>query len=271
MQDLRNSTGSAFQTFSTLLALLLPVIQVFFSFLPKESKNIFLIQDYLFVVSVIAGIISYVLIIAFKNTSYFQVTLSFTKQKRYTEFLAKTDVNTNDEKDIKKALKNPQARPFYITPHNIYYALIPTLTIFLLTFLGLGIAYASTENKVLQLIQAFCYIFSVALTSLTLAVFYINESNRLNYEFKEANKYRKVIELLIANDAMPNYPSIEFLAQKSEGFDNVLTYIFINKTQVYEITTNADINSLKQVILYNPPPAQQVNDQKTENTINVES
>ena len=47
---------NAFQTFSTLLALLLPVLQLFFNFLPSSAQNIFVIKDILIPVTIVAGV-----------------------------------------------------------------------------------------------------------------------------------------------------------------------------------------------------------------------
>lgn len=249
------SNNGAFQTFSTLLALLLPVLQVFFSFLPDGSNSIFLISEYLLVISIIAGILSYVLIIAFKNTAFFEFTFARKRKKEYKEFLVKTDVRSNDEADIKKAYKKPVERPFYITPHNVYFLLIPALVLLLLLFLSLGIIFEGTNNQWIILIQAVVYILSVAITTLTLAVFYINESNRVKYDSKESNKYKRVIELLIENDSLPGAPNIRFVAQKSETYDSLQTYILVNEKDIFEVTTDNNISSLRQVLPYNAAPS----------------
>lgn len=244
---------NAFQTFSTLLALLLPVLQFFFNFLPVSSQNIFVFGSILIPVSVIAGIFSYLLIIAYKNTTWFSVPFNGRKQKEYEDYQNQINYlrSEPDEKkretQAKQLLKNPKTEPFHLTPHNVYYLLIPLLLLFILTFLAIGVFGASTSNQFLIFIQSIAYILSVALTSLTLAVFYINETNRKNDQKRNREKYQKIIQLLFDNNSLPEFPNIEFVAQNSLDFTTLQTYIRINSNYVYEVTTDNNGDILRQV------------------------
>lgn len=246
---------NAFQTFSTLLALLLPVLQLFFNFLPSSTQNIFVIKDILIPVTIVAGVFSYLLIIAFKNTTWFNIAFNRKKNKEYNDFQDQISYLQNEPDEIKretearKLLKSPKKAPFYLNPLNIYILLIPLLLFFILIFLGVGIFSESTENKALILIQSVSYILSVALTSLTLAVFYINETNRKNQLKLDRDKYQRIVQLLFDNNSLPEFPKIEFVAQNNFDMNALRTYIKVNDKIIYEITTDPDGNILRQVII----------------------
>lgn len=247
---------NAFQTFSTLLALLLPVLQLFFNFLPSSAQNIFVIKDILIPVTIIAGIFSYLLIIAFKNTTWFNIAFNRKKNKEYTDFQDQISYILQNESDeikreteARKLLRSPKKPPFYLNPLNIYILLIPLLLLFILIFLAVGIFGVGTENRLLILTQSVSYILSVALTSLTLAAFYINETNRKNKLQLDKDKYQKIIQLLFDNNSLPEFPKIEFVAQNSSDLNALRTYIKVNDKIVYEITTDLDGNILRQVLV----------------------
>jgi sensor histidine kinase YesM len=254
---------NAFQTFSTLLALLIPILQFFFSFLPDSSQNIFVFNKILIPVSIIAGVFSYLLIIAFKNTTWFKIAFNRTKHREYDEFedqikvvQAEPDV-TKRESQAKQLLKNQKKPPFYLTPLNIYYLLIPLLLIFIMVFLALGVFYANTTNRLVILIQSISYVLTVAFTSLTLAVFYINETNRKNAQELNRSKYQKIIQLLFDSNSLPHLPRIEFVAQVSpQDSTDLKTYIRVNNALVYEIITDQDGDILRQVIPSSNQPQQ---------------
>jgi len=251
---------NGFQTFSTFLALLLPVLQVFFNFLPASSQNVFVIKNILIPVSVIAGIFSYILIIAFKNINAFSIPFNIPKHRAYLLFQDHINYLKNETDEVKREaqakllFKTPKRAPFYLTALNVYYALIPLLMFFVFVFLAIGIFEPQSTNKWLILIQAISYIFTVALTSLTLAVFYINESNRKNWQKQNRNRYQKIIQLLFDSNSLPELPKIEFVAQNDLDFTALNTYIRINDKTVYQVTTDTNGDVLKQVLKTASPP-----------------
>src|SRR3990167_368911 len=245
---------NAFQTFSTLLALLLPILQFFFTFLPSSSQNIFIIKDILIPVSIIAGTFSYLLIIAFKNTTWFNIAFNRKKLKEYDNYQDQVNYIKSESDEVKQEalakqlLKNPKKPPFYLTPLNVYYVLIPLLFVSVLVFLGVGIFGVNSSSRLLLLLQSISYILSVSLTSLTLAVFYINETNRKNQQKLKRDKYQKIIQLLFDNNSLPEFPKIEFVAQDDSDFSLLRTYIKVNDKVVYEVRTDPNGDILKEVL-----------------------
>lgn len=247
---------NAFQTFSTLLALLLPVLQFFFNFLPTSAQSIFVIKDILIPVTIVAGVFSYLLIIAFKNVGGFNLAFNRKKKKEYENYQNQINYLLRNESDeskretqAKQLLKNPVIAPWYLTPWNIYMILIPLLFFFVVAFLAIGVFGVDTTSRLLILLQSISYIFSVALTSLTLAVFYINETNRKNNQRQDRERYQKIIQLLFDNNSLPEFPKIEFVAQNNPDFMTLQTYIRVNDMRVYAVTTDYNGDILKQVII----------------------
>lgn len=239
---------NGFQTFSTILALLLPVVQFFFNFLPSQSQSIFLIQPYFLVVSIIAGIFAYLLIIAFKNTVWFSVALNRKKNREYKSYLRLIDRNVYTEDEIKANVKKHyKEAPFSIMPANIYYVLIPVIFVLVLGFLAIGLFYHGSTNPALIFIQAIFYIMLVTLTSLTLGAFYINDSNNRRREAVNKDKYRRVQQLLFENRALGEFPVIEFVGQGSLEMGTLSTIIRVNGQKVYLIKTDPDAGILQTV------------------------
>ncbi len=253
----KNEDGiNAFQTFSTLLALLLPILQFFFGFLPQSAQSVFIIEQILLPVSIIAALFSYLLIIAFKNTTWFRIPFNKKKHKEYQDFqneinyLRSYEDEVKREQKAKQLVRNPKSEPFYLTPLNVYVVLLPLLLFNMLLFLGIGI-FGNTDSKLLVLIQSVAYIFSISLASLTLAVFYINETNRKNQQQLNRYKYQKILQLLYDNNSLPEFPNIEFLAQNDTDFTLLKTYIQVNNKAIYEVTTDNNGDILKQVLRQN--------------------
>jgi hypothetical protein len=243
--DSRNST---FQNFSTLLALLLPILQLFFKFLPEQSKNIFLIKDYFLVISIISAIFAYLLIIGFKNTVWFQFTFNRKQDKKYKEYLSKINSTVYNQDEIRENTKKYFAQtPYYINSGNVYYLLIPVVLILMIVFLWLGLMFSKGPSTGVIFAQAITYILLVALTSLTLAAFYINDSNNRKREAIKKEKYKRVVQLLYESRALPEFPVVEFLGQGQLTFDTLTTVVKVNQGKVYKVDSDADAGILHTV------------------------
>lgn len=234
-----DSSPNGFQAFSTILALLLPIIQFFFNYLPSQSQGIFLIQPYFLVVSIIAAVFAYLLIIAYKYTTWFQFSLNPKKNRAFKNYEKLIDPTIYTEDEIKKNKKNHQVdQPFYINPSNIYYLLIPLVFLLVVCFLGIGFFFKGSPNEGLVFVQAILYITLVALTSLTLGAFYINDSNRRRNESVNKEKYNRVLQLLFDSRALNEFPVIEFLGQGSLQIGSLTTIIKVNGQKTYRVNTD---------------------------------
>ncbi len=240
--------NNSFQNFSTVLALLLPVLQVFFKFLPEQSKSIFLIKDYFLIVSIVSAVFAYLLIIGFKNTVYFQFTFNRKRNRKYKKYLNKIDTSIYNDEEVRENTKKYYSEPpYWINSGNIYYLLIPVLLILILLFLGIGLFFKNEPNNLLIFTQMICYILLVALTSLTLAAFYINDSNNKKRETIKKEKYRRITQLLYETRALPEFPIIEFIGQGQLTFDTLTTVIKVNNDKVYRVESDTDAGVLNLI------------------------
>lgn len=253
MGDNNSASPSGFQIFSTLLAFLLPVLQFFFNFLPSQSRGLFLAGHSFLTLSVIAAVFSYILIIAFKSTLWFEVPINYFKHMRYRSFLRRTDQNIFSFDEVQQYRRENQVdKPFYLTPANLYLLTIPMLLAFLVIFLWIGIYYPSSTINTLQLWQSVDYILLVAVATLTLAAFYINASNRSRFDSIQQRKFGKILELAYKNRAFAELPNILFIAQMNfqaiTQFD-LLTIAKVNETY-YKIVSDSDAKVLHFVEPY---------------------
>ena len=243
---------NGFQAFSTLLALLLPVIQFFFNFLPTKSQGIFLIQPYFLIISIIAAISAYLLIIAYKYTPWFRFPLNIKKNKAFKEYQKLIDPEIYAEDEIKKNKKKYQVdQPFYVEPSNIYYILIPLVFILSLCFLSIGFFFTGSARDMLVFMQATLYIMLVSFTSLTLGAFYINDSNIRKNERDNKEKYHRVVQLLFESRGLEEFPVIEFLGQGSLQLGSLTTIIRVNGSKTYKVNTDY-VAGVLQTVEYIP-------------------
>lgn len=246
--DSSKGSPNGFQALSTVLALLLPVIQFFFNFLPTQSKSIFLIQNYFLIVSIIAALFAYLLIIAYKNTIWFQYAPNRKKNRNFKSFQKLVNSAVYNEEEIKYNTKKYQKdAPYYITPANVYYVLIPFVFALMLIFLAMGLFFQGSSKPLLIFTQSLIYIMLVALTSLTLGAFYINDSNRRRTESINKEKYRRVVQLLFDGHALKEFPIIEFVGQGSLSLGTLTTIVRVDNGATYQVVTDFEAGVLQTV------------------------
>jgi hypothetical protein len=254
------SSVNIFQTLTTLLAVLLPVLQLLIGTLPSNNSSgtsnnpIILFDAYFTPVSVIAGILAYVFIIAYKNTIYFEFNLNPWKKKHNAEIASEINYVRGTESDNEKAylqvlkLSNQYKPEIIISPRNVYYLLIPILFFTLIPFLIVGMMTVDVEqiSKFWITVQAILYIFSISVVTLLLATFYINETNRMKRERADKEKPHRLKQLLFETNGLSEFPNIEIVSQ--DVSDNSLaSRIRVNSLQDYLILTDSDATVLKSV------------------------
>lgn len=248
-----NSLG-IFQLLTTILALLLPILQFFFKFAIDEGDGLFLFKDYFIATSIIAATLSYVFIIAYNNMYYFEIPIVPKRHRKYRQFLNNTNSSYFDAEHIRDYVnKNGVVdRPFYFNNHNIHTPISLMLAFAFCLFLYLGLMYSDTENvsKSIIFAQIITYIISVALLTMALAVFYINQSNRNRYERAESRRFKKLLGIAFDNQAIDEFPNISFIAQEPLPSGDYLTLLKSNETY-YKMVTDGDIRRIKLVERYN--------------------
>lgn len=248
---------NVFKNLATLLSLLLPIAQVFTTLLPPTVKEIILFDDQLLLISVFAGVMAYLLIVAFKSTVWFSFTFQRSQKAAYDAQQLKFNLNVYDEKEINKIVKNGevQSQPYYITPLNIYYLLLPVLIFCLLVFIFLGLFFPGTHQSIVIFVQAIIYILLVSLTSLTLGVFYINDINRNRRDNTQRKSWERLQALLFTRQAVPELPSIDFVAELQINTGNQTkqrTIIRVDNSNYYAVDTDLDCTKLFEISIYNP-------------------
>lgn len=255
MESEKRETLNVFQLLTTILALILPIVQFFFNFAIDQDDSVFLFQNYFIVTSIIAAVLSYVFIIAYSNVVYFEIPLNVWQHRKYLTFLNKTNPTyfTTDEVRSYIQSNGVERRPYYIIPQNVYTPLAIILTIVLGIFLYLGIMHSGTDgvSKVTIFTQMITYVLSIALLTVTLAVFYINQNNRIKYEKAERLKFKKLLDIAFTNDAISEYPEISFIAQEPLFQNNALLTLFKCNEVYYKIISDSEVRLLKSVERYN--------------------
>lgn len=199
------------------------------------------------------------LIIAFKNTTYFEFTFWWRQHKKYKKFQHKTNQLVFSQPEILNTVKNDWVdRPPYITPLNVYYLLLPLDIILFLSFLALGFFYANTQEPTLAFAQATIYVFLIALTSLTLGVFYINEINRNKREAIEQEKWERVRQLLYSSQAIPEIPQLEFVAHPPSSYDVLETILRVADDRYYIVSTDRNATKMQEISPYDPNTRQRL-------------
>jgi hypothetical protein len=248
---------NVFKNLATVLSLLLPIAQVFTTLLPPTARDIILFSNQLLLISVLAGVVAYLLIVAFKSTVWFSFTFQRSQKAAYDAQQLKINFNVYDEKEVSKIIKNGEveAQPYYITPINIYYLLLPTLIFCLLVFLFLGLFFSGTKQSIIIFIQAVVYISLVSLTSLTLGVFYINDVNRNRRDNRQRKSWERLKALLFTRQAIPGLPIIDFVAELPINTGNQAkqrTIIRVDNNNYYAVDTDLDCMKLLEISIYNP-------------------
>ena len=249
--------NNAAQTIATALSVLLPILQVFTGLLPSNARTLILFNDQFLIVSVFAAIISYILIVAFKNTVWFKFTFQFRKHNKYVRQMIATAPGVMSEVEMREFIKNDKfvTEPQYITPLNVYNVLIPTTIASLLIFVFLGLFFPGTPQDAIIFIQATIYIFLVSIISLTLGVFYINEINKNKRENNDKISWEMIKNLLFARQALPELPTISFVASfnvSNSADGRIRTIIKVNEDSYYAVDCDLDNRKMFEINRFNP-------------------
>lgn len=244
-----NDAGS-FQFISSILGLLLPILQIFFQFIPENGNSIFLFDQYFLIVSVFAAIVSYMLILIVRTYPWFQIPLfwQLKKQEKYNLHIARLDSHLYEPEVIREYLKsNPYVeRPFYFKNENIFLLLVPIVLISFTVFFYLGLSYSKPFDDVLPIFaQSIAYIVLIAFTTLTLGIYHIREANLKNHTNKEKRRVDDALLLAQKYNSFEELPQISLSAQwTSNDSSSINSFVFKVNKRYYKITTDMHVNKI---------------------------
>jgi hypothetical protein len=249
------------QIFTTILAYALPVLQLLLALLSTDEQKIFLFKDNFVVVSVVAAILSYLVILLLKIFPYFQYTPFQAKRKsKIREWDQSTNrfVNNFSKAEVKKYIKdNTEPGPlFTLNADNIVpRVLIPLFIFSFLSFLILGSLSDGFRGghtlltTIFAIIQSFNYLALICSAVASFTLFYYRNKSQRDYDSNQASTYKRARILarqhntfnelqttrLIAQKelrANPVNPLIVFLMQVGSGFYILATNMSITKVEI---------------------------------------
>jgi hypothetical protein len=251
------------QYLTTILAYTLPVLQFLYALLNSTQREIFLFSKYFVVVSVIAAIICYILILMLKTNPYIQYTpFQSNRKDKYREWEQRTNryVFLYNKKDVDEYLKNhiEPKRPFVLNQDNITpRVLLPLLSANFLLFLILGLVSAGfrgghpTLTATFTVIQATSYLMIIGVAVLSFSLFYYRSKNQHNFTANEATTYDKALKLARANNTFAELQSTSLIAQKvlrSDPLNNLNVFVIQVGVKYFIFATNLEITKAILVI-----------------------
>lgn len=242
---------------TSVLAILLPILQITFVYLPESLKNIYLQQNAFLGVSLVTLLLSYVAIVAYKARPWFTFVFPFHKkkmeeynawqQKMYQASSAMNFVNGEQAsvKKIEKFLKGLErktvSRPFQINSENRIGILMIILFANSILFLVLGLSKASGWWATLQSIS---YFFLIIFAVLVLVIYRDTTNNNKRFNENLKKRSEKAINLAINNNCFTPRPTVKFISTHGgEGINNNFVRVEFENEQ-YEICTDSEANKL---------------------------
>jgi hypothetical protein len=255
--DKGNSKNSWLLDITSLLAIVLPIAQVSFIYLPEGLRSIFIQQQAFLGISLLTLFMSYISIVAYKARPWFTFVFPFHKKKmeayniwQQTMYQASAAMNfvsgeQASQQKIEKFLKGLQAksvnRPFQINSENRIGIFVGLLFISALVFLVLGLTEAEGW---LAPLQSLSYFFMIILAVLILIIYRdtTNNNRRYNEDLKLGTP--RAIELAIQNNCFAPQPQVKFISTHGgDGVNNNFVRVEYNDEQ-YEICTNSGATKL---------------------------
>lgn len=242
---------------SSTLAVLLPLIQLAFIYLPEGLTRLYVLPDTFLGASLITLMMSYISIIAFKTRPWSPIVLPFHKkqfneyndwQRRLYEVKSTLDAaskNQINDKLIKNYLdlleKKSIKKPFQIDSENRVSILMVLLFISVLGFLIIGLNYSTGW---LAIIQPVLYFFTIIISVLVLVIYRDTAQNSKRYSDLVAQSSQKAIELAIEANCFQEKPQVKFISTHGgEGISDVFVRVEFKSNQ-YEIRTNYEVTKL---------------------------
>lgn len=255
--DKNNSKNSWLLDLTSLLAVVLPVAQISFVYLPDGLKSIFIQRQSFLGISLLTLFMSYISIVAYKARPWFIFVFPFHKKKmdEYNVWQQKIYQSANVTKTfddsqtsldkISKFLKDleakPVKRPFQINSENRIGIFLCLLFASALVFLILGL---TNSKGALATIQSLSYFFMIILAVLILIIYRDTTNNNRRYNDDLRFSTSRAIELAIQGNCFSPRPQIKFISTHGGDIINN-NYVRVEfENEQYEICTNTDSTKL---------------------------
>ena len=96
--------------------------------------------------------------------------------------------------------------------------------------------------------QAISYIGIIALSALTLAIYYIKDENNKNYMLSERHRISKVVRLTEITNAFTEYPTVRLIAQYEQGgFIKQYVFLFSVESAFYRVVTDYNVDKIMSI------------------------
>jgi hypothetical protein len=263
--DKGNSKNSWLLDITSLLAVLLPLAQISFIYLPDGLKSIYIQQQTFLGISLVTLVMSYISIVAYKARPWFTFVFPFHKkkmedynawqQKMYQASAAMNFVSGEQasQQKITKFLKNLEAksisRPFQINTENRIGIFLGLLFVNALAFLVLGLTGSTGWMATLQSLN---YFFMIILAVLILIIYRDTTNNNRRYNDDLKLSTPRAIELAIRSNCFTPQPQIKFISTHGgEGVNNNFVRVEFDGEQ-YEICTNPGATKLIYCLKLDP-------------------
>lgn len=252
--------NNVLQELTNLLAVLLPVAQVAFIYLPDSLKGLFLLQETFLAVSLVTLLMSYVSLIAYKAKPWFVFVLPIHKKKmqKYNDWQNEIYQTTNEISQISnehsqqnrvtelrskldKLFRKNIRQPYKIDLENRIGVLLSLLFVNALAFLIIGL---SNVEGFWRIIQSLNYFFIIILSVLILVIYRDSSDNNKKYSENLRLSSDRAIQLAIKANCFGLPPQVTFISTHGgAGIDNNFVRVEF-KNEQYEICTNSEASKL---------------------------
>ncbi len=252
--------NNVLQELTNALAILLPLAQVTFIYLPDSLKGLFLQQETFLAISLVTLLMSYVSLIAYKARPWFVFVLPIHKKQmqKYTDWQSKIYQTTNEisqisndysqrsrvnklRRELDKLYAKNVKEPYKINSENRVGVLLTLLFVNSLAFLIIGLSSAEGFWRTFQSLN---YFFIIILSVLILVIYRDSSDNNKRYSENLRLSSDKAIQLAINANCFGLPPQVTFISTHGgAGIDNNFVRVEY-KDEEYEICTNNEATKL---------------------------
>lgn len=228
--------GSVAENLTKILALVLPVSQLFARYLPESLRQIYLGSTYFLPVSIIVLLICISLWLILSAWPYFEIPLRPNKHRKYQDAITQ---QKRQEANQARGLGFPLSiteelppKPFYVTVNNLQLFAFVSAVIFSITFLWIGITVQQASGLWI-IAQSISYVLAIVSFFLVLVIHAQRKRNIEGFNSIEASRAQNAINRateLRGFIGMPivNYIGMEQIAEPVPGGATHVVYVSVD-------------------------------------------
>jgi hypothetical protein len=248
----QNSTRLV-QDLSSLIASILPILQLFFTQLPPSITGFFLAQKQFVGVSLVTLLLSYVMIIAFQSKPWFEFALPFQRKKeknfqayqnRLFQASSALEASLSKPDDSKKLMQEyidalnekPVDPPIKLKRDNLVSVGLFIVAVSAVIFVVFAFL---PYSKWAAIIQAIGYVLLIVFSVLILSVYRSTVTNNARYEEEGNTKVSRAIELAKNHNVFGNLPSVRIVETfDAPGYPSNLNIVAEHNGDYYHVITD---------------------------------